>query len=572
MSAVADNAEWKLQNDKFRSPKSRNPDVYYIGTSTDRKYVILADGWEAPGKRRQKWVPTDKVKISEINEFGRAEAAELASTRGLVPADDNACRREGRASTAARRAKGDVILEVALQEIEADKSAGVNKRTGANTTAGCRLYRDYLPPERLQVSVNRIKPQELDRNVKQVLVEAQDLTVKTKEQYFSQGRAVTEILINVYGMDPGCKAALKTPRGMTGADADERPFRLPDIHTMENQIEGQKIVAVLGIWADTIQGAYYGGTNCAFQPVDLAFLKWTYMDKNLEFIDGRRFKTKIPYYIAISKRLRKWLLRRRAKGGVWAEGYVFPELVFGIRACLSSTGPLSVLTDKQEEDVETNVTERLRDYFNKFLDEVCEIKRPGITYKSFRHYILPYLRSQNVPAEVGKDIAGQVTLEAYVGYGGRGAPQQQMRATGLLEDHFQNVKEGKKETILLTNRDLAQYLEKVQLKTLKKLLQAYQAGTAQVVGRIDQMAIDQASRFEGIHSKLDALSAGMSALQVEVQELRKSKSERLIAIGAPILSFAPIRGLCSRECVPGADPENHRNDGSAKAEVQFYSI
>ena len=563
MSAVVDNVEWKLQNEKFRSPKSRRPDVYYIGPTKNKKYVILADGWDAPGKRRQKWVPTVDTTKPAIDKFGREEAAKLAEFRGLSAAsgDVGGCAEKRTTPSKARRANSERSLDEALSEIEADASAGVNARTGGNTAAGCRVIREGLPPDRLAVPVRRLTPKEFERHVKRTIVENPELTVTTKEHYLSQARSVVQILTDDYGLDEDCKAAIRTPSNMTGAEADERPFRLSDIWTMENRIEGDKTIEVLGNWADTIRGAYYGGTNCAFQPVDLAFLKWSYIDQDLKFIDGRRFKTGIPFYIAISRRFRRWLLRRRAKGGVWAKGYIFPEFVFGIRACLNSTGPLSILTDKQEEDIETNVTERLRDYFNKFLNQVCEIKRPGITYKSFRHYILPYLRSQNVPAEVGKDMAGQVTLEAYLGYGGHGAPQQHMRATGLLEDHFLNVKEGKNETIILTNRDLAQHLEKVQLKGLKKLLLAYQDSTKEVTRKIDQVAVAQANGFE-------MLNAQLVALRLEVQQLRNSKPERVIVTCAQICSFAPIQNLCCRHCAARLEAK----DASTPIEIESYSI
>jgi hypothetical protein len=341
---------------------------------------------------------------------------------------------------------------------------------------------------------------------------------------------------------------------------------------MENQIEGRKIAAVLKQWTDTIQGAYYGGTCCAFQPVDLAFLRWSYFDKDLKFIDGRRFKTNIPFYIRVSKRFRKWLLRRRAKGGVWAEGYVFPELVFGITACNNSTGPLSLLTDKQEEDIETNVTERLRDYFNKFLDQVCEIKRPGISYKSFRHYILPYLRSQNVPAEVGKDMAGQLTLEAYLAYGGHGTDQQIGRAAGLLEEHFENVRVGKNETIILTHHDLAKYVEKVQLKGLKKLLHAYKSSTAEVVGEIRRVVASQDRGFEAMNVKVDAVNGGLSDLRSEVKELRSLLLGRVTATGACILHFMPIQGLGCCKCAARPAAQNQNHHASTETEIDSYAI
>ena len=145
--------------------------------------------------------------------------------------------------------------------------------------------------------------------------------------------------------------------------------------------------------------------------------------------------------------------RRAQKGGVWAEDYIFPELVFGIRACQNDE--TKVLSSKEEEEILTNVTERLRDYFNKFLDEVCNIKRDGLSYKSFRHTNLPYLRYLGAPDEVGLDMAGQLSLSSYLGYGNHGVPEQYVRAAELLEQHYLNIKNGKKERVFLTFSDLA---------------------------------------------------------------------------------------------------------------------
>jgi len=572
MSEVLDNTEWKRLNDQFRSPKARRPDVYYIGYPEDKKYVILADGWESKGVRRQKWIPTDKATVAEVNDFGREEAAKLAVLRGVAPASGEGAEPTKGKSSAVRTKKGDVLLGEALEQIEADELAGVNARTGGNTTAGCRTISTGLPPDRLLVPVNRVTPKELKRHVKLPIVEDPDLTVTTKKQYLSQARSIVQILIDYYGLDIACKEALRTPANMTGADADERPFRLADVRTMENAIGGEVMLKTMAGWTETIEGAYYGGTNCAFQPVDLTFLKWDDMDTSLEFIDGRRFKTKIPFYIPISKRFKKWLLKRRTKGGVWGQGYVFPELVYGINICNESTGPLAVLTSQKEKAIATNATERLRDYFNKFLTKVCGIKRPGISYKSFRHYILPYLRAQNVPAEVGKDIAGQLTLAAYLGYGGHGTPQQLLRATGLLEEHFENVKAGRRETIILTHHDLAKYIEKVQLKGLKKLLLTYHDCTAEVVREVRQGVASQTIGFETTHAKLDALNGRMKDIEAAIREPRNALPERVIATGALILSFSPIQDLDGRERAARPDDQNNHQKTLTAMEIDFYAI
>lgn len=572
MSVTGDIFDWKLQNDKFRSPKSRNPDVYYMGPAKEGKYVILADGWEARGKRRQLWIPADKATKSELNKFGREEAEKLALSRGVSSAGGDGGGDKKVTSSIQRKKKGEVFLGVALAEIEADKSAGVCKNTAANTTAGCRTIRDRLAPERLTVPVRRITPSELERQVRQSIIDDPKLSRETKLQYLAQARAVVRILFEYYDMDEDCEAALRAPPNMSGADTEERPFIDGDITVMENAVGGELFQQVLKLWAEAVEGAYYFGSRLMFQSVDVMFRKHDEFTPDLKFIIGRRFKTGEFFFMAVPECIRTWMLKRRARGGIWAEGYIFQEFVHGIRKCLSATGPLVIFPHNQEKDLETNVTGRFRDYFDKFLDEICEIKRPGISFVSFRHYNLPVLRSGGASVEVGMDMAGQSTIEAYFGYGGHGSAQQHLSACALMERHYRNRKAGKNETVIATHWDTAQYVVKALRRVMKKLLQAIDSSTMEVVRKISHIAAALARGFSTTHAKLDALNDNLSNLQGAMRELRDPIEEPIVATGAQLITFASINDLDCRNCAEMPEAQNHNNKGSTAIELVTNSI
>jgi hypothetical protein len=313
---------------------------------------------------------------------------------------------------------------------------------------------------------------------------------------------------------------------------------------------------VLGDWAEVIQGIYYWFSAIACQPVDVVYITHDEVGDRDDSVSERRQKTTRFFNGVLSDRFWKWLERRRAKGGIYAEGYLFPELVHGIRAWQKSTGPLKVLTPSQEKAAFLKATERLRDYFNKFLEEVCKIKRPGLSLSSFRHYILPYIRSEGVSDDVGMDYAGQVTPEA--------TPQERRCLSAMITRLFRNAKEGVKETFFLTLRDLGDYLKKVTWKCTKKILQAVQSSTVEMLRELRQAEHRQASR-------MDAMEARLAASLADLHQYHERSSERVIATEAQILTFAPIRGLGSCECAARPDAQNQL-ECIPRPEIDFCSI
>lgn len=555
MSAVTDNAEWKMQNEKFRSPNARRPDVHYIGSGKKggSNYVILADGWEAPKKRRQKWiaVPPDKSTSKEIDDFGSAEAKRIAESRGISPTNGDV--KVQKKSASASTAKGETPLCVALDEIEADVRAGVNPNTGGNTTAGCRQFRDLLPPERLQVPVKRITPKELERHIRQTIVDHPTHSLTTKHQYLAQSRSVARALRDNYDLDENCEGALRAPPNMTGADTPDRPFSECDIGKMESEVASDRFVQELGHWAEAIEGAYYFGSRLLFQPVDVFFRKWDELSPDLKLIRGRRHKTGEWFSLHVPDCLRrKWLIKRRARGGIYATGYIFPEFVYGIRKCQKARGPLDVFSHTKEENIETNIINRFGPLFNVFLRDICGIKRPGISFVSFRHHHLPVLKAQGTPIEVAMDMAGHKTALASFEYGGSASEQQLRSASALLERHIRNCKAGKHDTVIVTALDCAHYVVKALRKGMKKLLTAIGSSSLEVLRKINEVGVSQARSFEAtaatlcdlnahvraLNDKQDATNAELSALRAEVYEIRGMTTRSITHVGEETVSRA----------------------------------
>lgn len=549
MSTVDPNAEWRQNCDKWRSPGARQPDVHLMTvTKKDGEYyAVLADGWDAPSKRHKDWVPTGKAIREEAEMAARELAAKRAVARGLqpdgTPTDDPAKR-----ARLARKAKTELSFDEVLDRIEEDQTAGGNERTNQNVTDSCRHLR-MLPAERRLLPCCRITGKELDKHVRRPIVENPDLTCETKSHYLSQIRSRAATMRDEYGLDGECLKALATPSDMTGKEADEYPFLPEDITVMENKLCKEETKRLLGNWAEAVEGLHYLGTASGLQPADVVYRKWTDLDASWQYIGGYRFKTTNKFAFAISSRFQGWLRRRKAKGGVWTEGYIWPEFAHGIRKCLAAKRPLRLLTSKQEEDRLTNVTDRLRVGFTKFLKTVCEIDRPGISYKSYRHYVLPFLRSQNVPHEVGMDMAGQISMEAFLGYGDHGTPQQYKHTAALLENHFLKLKAGKNEPIILTPRDIVAYIDKSIRKQTKTLVQVLHESVLTLTREIRNSEATQLDHHKVTHSKLDELK--------ELFQKSKLFEHRRVVGNGVLLTFARILGLnCRVYTEPPDAPES----------------
>jgi hypothetical protein len=92
----------------------------------------------------------------------------------------------------------------------------------------------------------------------------------------------------------------------------------------------------------------------------------------------------------VPEQIKKWLLKRRAMGGVNAEGYIFLEVVYGIRKCQLGAASLKLLTRKEEENKQTdsdNRTQQLRrvtlsaeDFIGRFMQHILPRGFPKVRY------------------------------------------------------------------------------------------------------------------------------------------------------------------------------------------------
>lgn len=185
--------------------------------------------------------------------------------------------------------------------------------------------------------------------------------------------------------------------------------------------------------SDTVQGLYDFGAGGFSSPTDVVLMKWSSLDASFQFVSWVRYKTGVPLKFATSRRLQAWLQRRFQRGGVWAGEYVFPELVFGGKACGEASCNKGHLDREAEYEARRAAVERLQKQFDRFLTVTCEITGRGLSYKAF-------LASTGLPHSVAAQMSRKAGSNDYLE---DPVTSEQLRnAAEFLEVHYSEIDNG----------------------------------------------------------------------------------------------------------------------------------
>jgi hypothetical protein len=529
--------------DPNRRAQTRMPDTYVsdIYFKDGQWYVLLQDGWKAKGERNQlDWVRTTLAREEEDRQaavdFANKYLIDLLQKRNLwaeKPEENGKTKAANGAPTDGK--KTGLSLTEALPEIVLMAQTTQKRNTAQNTVAACNIMNALLPQECFLVRMKTLSIVDFNTHIRKAIAADPGLTVLTKTHYLEQIRAVVRILISKYDLPPRFEGCPETPKNMTGADSDERAFTSEQIKKMERKVRSSEKKLITESLkspdqiTETAEGLYYFGSAGSLQPVDVVFRKWEDFDQNLEFVTARRWKTTVRFRFKVSVRFRRWLFARKQRGGIWDGVYIFPELVFGKRACRNDDCNDVDLTQKQKEKILASATGRIAEFFDPFLI-ACEVKKSGISYKSFRHYNLPLLRSKHVPHEVSMDMAGQETLIAFLGYGDHGTDWEYDRTANLVESHYVNLGLNRDDGDFLTLGELAKHSDaklnnavdhlKENIRRVPAAMkEAWEGGLARVLKEIKTLitAKDDSEREDSqARLKLMLQSMGVNESQIQV--------------------------------------------------------
>jgi hypothetical protein len=272
----------------------------------------------------------------------------------------------------------------------------------------------------------------------------------------------------IRGLPQACLQAIRTPRSRRLRN--EFSFVDLDIEIMGGHLPEA---------SNTVRVLFYEGAGAAQHWRDSVFLKWRQVDDWRESVrSGHREKTGAAFLNYIWPELIQCLDERERHPG---DTYVCADIVFGPRERRKNPDCNKRELSSQEEARRANsVRVRAAKVFDGFLIS-CGRKRPGISYKSFRHYNASLGRASVQPDAVLLDYLGmgsKETLDIYA----HSSPAQIVALGGFLRHHYLAVMKGERPTFIgcLTEavRVLQAFIEQgnrkvqTQIAELRNLLSA----------------------------------------------------------------------------------------------------
>lgn len=155
--------------------------------------------------------------------------------------------------------------------------------------------------------------------------------------------------------------------------------------------------------------------------------------------------------------------RERRPGDV----YVCPDIVFGKRERKDPNCNKRKLSLFQERQRAGSVKTRAYDVLNRFLVQ-CGIKRPGISYKSFRCYDATVGLAANFPHRLLMDFLGLTTYKSLMVYAN--STEEQVEALSeFLRKHWLLALKGKKQKFVLSLTEAVDIIQKEFRMILRSL-------------------------------------------------------------------------------------------------------
>ncbi|MGC3956990.1 MAG: hypothetical protein QM813_03185 [Verrucomicrobiota bacterium] len=533
----------------LRAPRGQDPDIYCAGARLidNMWYAEIYDGYKAKHKRNsiQRWPEKGCNTESEAIQDGQARVKQLLQAAGKWK------------SAPASQVNGSlhISIEDAMTAIVVAKSLPQPAKSGAtpiipknntinNLRNGKRVILLHLPAKSHQLPMAQLKPEEFEAIAKGI--ESGTQGRNTKKKYFQDARKMCRELHAGYGLDEKFEKALPTPHGMDGKRQPERPFTATEMKTLQLVIQNPdpKIVT------ETVEGICLFGTVAMFQPVDVALFRWQSAEEQADFLAGPRMKTSTDFHLLNAAPLKNWLARRKAKGGVWHGIYVFPELHFTPAEMQKSGCNQEKFEGEELEKRKNDGAKAVSDLFRGLLNHL-EMKRPGLSFSSFRHYLLQYLKSHGVSDRVLLSLAGHADLKSLGKYGGSGAEWEIVRAGNLLQKHLHNLVGGCEEKHVVTPGELAEYMDQKRAEDMQVVRELFSSFAAEFHREFQLLRHEFMKKFGGNSGSANSnfigfrpnskSSSSQTNLLNEAWPLMRKFANQILALSAGLLG----RGLSS---------------------------
>jgi hypothetical protein len=166
-------------------------------------------------------------------------------------------------------------------------------------------------------------------------------------------------------------------------------------------------------------------------------------------LNHRRMKNGNPFQFWMSPDLWDWLQRRRKERP--NDYYVFFELVFTERE--RRLNPECTSATATQEGMARLAEGRAQKEFDDFLRNICDLKRKGISLRSFRYYNSSALVGMGCEMRLVMLTTGHDTIESFLHYL-TGLPTHLRKLGKVLLKHHQDVIAGRETEVFLTRAEM----------------------------------------------------------------------------------------------------------------------
>ncbi|MGH7968007.1 MAG: hypothetical protein ACREIC_04695, partial [Limisphaerales bacterium] len=178
----------------------------------------------------------------------------------------------------------------------------------------------------------------------------------------------------------------------------------------------------------------------------------------------RRRKNGFPFRFYMLALFKKWLGQRPRDP---KRIYLYPEYVLTPEELADPKGNHTKLSAEEEEERATNAAAALRKEFDALLKRL-KIKRPGLSYRSFRHTGISEFEAHGLARAIGMAITGQSDEANYLGYM-VATPAQLRSAAELVFDVFRYPGRRIYSTITQATHALMRLMVKSEFRTRKQI-------------------------------------------------------------------------------------------------------
>lgn len=197
-------------------------------------------------------------------------------------------------------------------------------------------------------------------------------------------------------------------------------------------------------WAE--QGLFFLGANAAMHLADATFTLTADLKEARDAVSRReRVKNGNPFKFTAWHETLAWFDRRERPDAV----YVFWKFIFTPEELQADPDIiLRELTPEEKAARLRTATSAARKCFNGFLERV-KIKRPGISYRSFRHTDIAHFEANGVPRRVGMDVTGHADEQTYLDYI-HSTPEQMASLSEITRECYDPARMGRRCFLTLT--------------------------------------------------------------------------------------------------------------------------